>query len=125
MHVPPPAAPVCADVQMCTIRCDAASWFGFFSRPPRSSFGCKHLCGTHTPHITRHHNVAQKEWRHRPGYAWPSEPYTLENDPEWKYKDALLTSKGEGQAEALQARTAALQPEVLVVSVRGWCGMGV
>jgi len=76
--------------------------------------------GTKKVHFIRHgeghHNVAQKEWRVKPDFVWPSEPYTVDNDPEYSYIDALLTPKGEGQARELQARTVDLAPQLLVVS---------
>ena len=49
-------------------------------------------------HFVRHgegfHNVAQREYRARPEYDGVGEPYTIETDPEWKHRDALLTEKG-------------------------------
>ena len=66
-------------------------------------------------HGEGHHNVAQREWRAR-DWDGVSEPYTIDNDQDFRYADALLTDKGEGQARALQERAAALQPELLVVS---------
>ena len=40
----------------------------------------------------------------------------MDNDPEGKYTDALLTPAGEAQARALQPRTQPLSPQLLVVS---------
>lgn len=71
-------------------------------------------------HFIRHgegyHNVAQREWKSSPSYDGTSEPYTIDNDPEFGYLDPLLTSKGEMEARALQERAAAISPQVLVVS---------
>ena len=72
-------------------------------------------------HFVRHgegtHNVVQREWRAKPGWDGTTEPYTIDNDPEYKFGDAQLTAVGTEQAQALRARTAALADvEVLVVS---------
>lgn len=68
-------------------------------------------------HGEGHHNVAQREWRAAKGWDGTSEPYTMDNDPNWTYVDAELNDKGIGQAEALVAVTEpALKPELLVVS---------
>jgi broad specificity phosphatase PhoE len=64
-------------------------------------------------HGVGHHNVAQAEWR---GAGKPGEPYTLDTDPDFVYRDAELTSKGEQQARALQSRANALSPELMVTS---------
>ena len=76
--------------------------------------------GAKKVHFIRHgegfHNVAQREWRERPDYDGKSEPYTLDNDPSGRYTDALLTQAGVSQARALQTRTQALAPQLLVVS---------
>ena len=61
-------------------------------------------------HFVRHgegtHNLAQRAWRAAPSWDGASEPYTIENDPEWKYMDAELTPKGKQEAMALRPRTA-------------------
>ena len=62
------------------------------------------------------HNVAQREWRAKADWDGTTEPYTLDTDPNLFYIDAELNDKGRGQATALQSRTAALRPAVLVVS---------
>ena len=62
------------------------------------------------------HNVAQREWRANPEWDGKSEPYTLDNDAEYRYIDAELNDKGRGQAIDLQQQTALLQPQLLVVS---------
>lgn len=67
-------------------------------------------------HGEGHHNVVQREWRARTDWDGNSEPYTLDTDPDFKYMDPVLTEKGTMQAEALQARTSAFMPELLVVS---------
>lgn len=71
---------------------------------------CEVPAGATKVHFIRHgegvHNVAQREWRLRPGYDGRSEPYTVANDPSGKYADALLTPAGEAQARALQERLA-------------------
>eukprot|EP00729_Bicosta_minor_P021960 gene21960-31731_t len=75
--------------------------------------------GSKKVHFIRHgqgyHNEAQAAWYAEQGNTY-TEPYTQDNDPEFKFIDALLTEKGEGQARELQARTATLAPELLVVS---------
>ncbi|CAD7965114.1 unnamed protein product [Amoebophrya sp. A25] len=65
-------------------------------------------------HFIRHgegnHNVAQREWRARKDFgaykseAWDrlSEPYTIDNDPKYRFIDAQLTAAGQAQAEALR-----------------------
>ena len=81
---------------------------------------CAVPAGAKKVHLVRHgegvHNVAQREWRSRAAYDGRSEPYTVDNDPEGKYTDALLTPAGEAQARALQPRTQPLSPQLLVVS---------
>ena len=68
-------------------------------------------------HGEGHHNVAQREWRAQPDWDGTSEPYTIDNDASFRYVDALLTDKGEGQARTLQARTTIMaRPQLLVVS---------
>eukprot|EP00966_Prymnesium_polylepis_P310433 7172372-Prymnesium_polylepis.6 len=67
-------------------------------------------------HGEGHHNVVQREWRATPGWDGVSEPYTLDTDPAFKYLDPSLTAKGEGEARALQPRTAGFTPDLLVVS---------
>lgn len=71
-------------------------------------------------HFIRHgegyHNVAQREWRAKKGWDGKTEPYTIDNDPKWKYVDAELNKVGRGQAKDLQQRTKELSPEALVVS---------
>ena len=67
-------------------------------------------------HGEGHHNVVQREWRAEPAWDGKSEPYTIDNDPEYQFGDALLTAKGEGEARALQERTRLLSPQLLVVS---------
>ena len=71
-------------------------------------------------HFVRHgegvHNVAQREWRSAASWDGMSEPYTLVTDPQGRYIDAELTPRGKQQAAALQARTALLHPQLLVVS---------
>ena len=72
-------------------------------------------------HFVRHgegtHNVVQREWRAKPGWDGTTEPYTIDNDPEYKFGDAQLTAVGTEQAQALRARTASLADvELLVVS---------
>ena len=67
-------------------------------------------------HGEGHHNVAQREWRAKPDWDGTSEPYTIDNDPEYSYGDALLTDKGESEARLLQERTQRLSPTLLVVS---------
>jgi broad specificity phosphatase PhoE len=69
------------------------------------------------------HNVAQREWRAVPGWdgscAVPTEPYTIDNDPEYTFMDAELTPKGIAEAELLQERSALMKPgmpELLVLS---------
>ena len=68
-------------------------------------------------HLIRHgqgyHNVAQAEWR---GAGKPGEPYLVSTDPEFRYRDAELTPKGEQQARDLRPRADALAPELMVVS---------
>ena len=71
-------------------------------------------------HFIRHgegtHNVAQREW-HEAGK--PGEPYTIDNDPEFLYLDAKLTTRGLRQAKTLQRRTRLISPEIMIVrSVR-------
>tara|TARA_B110001452_G_scaffold188028_1_gene158370 strand:+ start:197 stop:1339 length:1143 start_codon:yes stop_codon:yes gene_type:complete len=56
-------------------------------------------------HGEGYHNVAQREWRARPGWDGKTEPYTIDTDPNGRYVDPLLTEAGEEQARALQART--------------------
>merc|ERR1712038_182571 len=57
-------------------------------------------------HFIRHgegfHNVAEREWRGRPDFIPGTRPYKLDTDPDYHYIDALLTTKGEKQATALQ-----------------------
>lgn len=71
-------------------------------------------------HFIRHgegaHNVLQREWRAQPDWDGASEPYTLDTDPDFNYRDAELTAVGQGQAQALQSRSNAITPELLVVS---------
>ena len=68
-------------------------------------------------HGEGYHNVAQREWRSRPGWEGSTEPYTVDTDPGGRYVDALLTEEGEAQARALQARTTrTAAPQLLVVS---------
>ena len=64
-------------------------------------------------HGQGHHNVAQAEWK---GANKPGEPYWVSNDPEFRYRDAELTAKGEQQARDLRPRTRKLSPELMVVS---------
>jgi broad specificity phosphatase PhoE len=68
-------------------------------------------------HFIRHgqgyHNQAQADW-YAAGKS--GEPYTLENDPSGRFEDAELTALGQRQARDLQARTASIAPELLVVS---------
>ena len=54
------------------------------------------------------HNVAQKEWRNDPKWDRKSEPYTVDNDPNYRFMDAMLTSIGENQACELQPRVDAM-----------------
>jgi broad specificity phosphatase PhoE len=76
--------------------------------------------GAKLVHFIRHgegfHNVAQREWRADPMWDGKSEPYTIDNDPTWKYVDAELNEKGKDQAVSLQEQTQALRPQLLVVS---------
>lgn len=77
--------------------------------------------GAKLVHFIRHgegyHNVAQREWRNDPSWDGKSEPYTKDNDPNWRYVDAELNDKGRGQAVALQKQTEPmLKPELMVVS---------
>lgn len=76
--------------------------------------------GSKLVHFIRHgegtHNLAQREWKARPEYDGKSEPYTVDNDPDGRYGDAELNETGRAQAVQLQARTAPLSPELLVVS---------
>lgn len=85
-----------------------------------ASDGATPPAGGKVVHFIRHgegtHNVAQREHRSDPTWDGASEPYTLDTDPAWRYLDAELNEKGRGQAAALQERTAALSPELLVVS---------
>ncbi|KAL1507168.1 hypothetical protein AB1Y20_008019 [Prymnesium parvum] len=67
-------------------------------------------------HGEGHHNVVQREWRGRPTWDGLSEPYTLDNDPSFKFLDPELTTRGREQAEALQARAALLSVDLLVCS---------
>ena len=68
-------------------------------------------------HGEGHHNVAQREWRNDAKWDGQSEPYTMDNDPDWRYIDAELNDKGRGQAVALQKLTDPdLKPELMVVS---------
>lgn len=67
-------------------------------------------------HGEGYHNVAQREWRARPGWDGKTEPYTVDTDPNGRYVDAMLTDEGEAQARALQARTTREKPQLLVVS---------
>jgi len=61
--------------------------------------------------------VAQREWRADPAWDGASEPYTPDTDSEYKYVDAELTAKGEGEARALVEQTEPhLKPQLLVVS---------
>ena len=53
-------------------------------------------------HGEGHHNVAERQWREKPGYVPGTEPYTLDTDPQFSYIDAMLTDKGEQQALSLQ-----------------------
>ncbi|OLP80076.1 Phosphomutase-like protein 3 [Symbiodinium microadriaticum] len=76
--------------------------------------GCKKIYFIR--HGEGYHNVAQREWRAKADWDGKTEPYTLDQDPEGKFEDPLLTPKGEGQAKELQPRAAALAPELLVVS---------
>ena len=59
-----------------------------------------------------------KDSRHQtspiPHSCIESEPYTVDNDPEYRFVDAELTPKGIGQAEALAARANRLAPELMV-----------
>ncbi len=76
--------------------------------------------GSKLVHFIRHgegyHNQAQREWRADPGWDQKSEPYTVDTDPTERYIDAELNEKGKAQAAELRARTAALAPDVLIVS---------
>lgn len=59
------------------------------------------------------HNVVQKEWKEGGNSG---EPYTTDNDPDFKYRDAELTSIGQQQAADLSERCSATPPELVVVS---------
>jgi len=61
------------------------------------------------------HNVASKEWA-AAGNA--GTPYTIENDPQMRYEDAVLTEQGQGEAAALRQRLQQLDPipQLVVVS---------
>eukprot|EP00746_Dinoflagellata_sp_MGD_P121275 gnl/MRDRNA2_/MRDRNA2_56503_c0_seq1.p1 gnl/MRDRNA2_/MRDRNA2_56503_c0~~gnl/MRDRNA2_/MRDRNA2_56503_c0_seq1.p1 ORF type:complete len:271 (-),score=69.92 gnl/MRDRNA2_/MRDRNA2_56503_c0_seq1:102-914(-) len=67
-------------------------------------------------HGEGHHNVAHEEWCSATTFDGKSVPYTIDEDPDLRYVDAELTEKGKKEAEALQARTYAFMPDVLVVS---------
>ena len=45
-------------------------------------------------HGEGHHNVVQREWRAMPDWDGVSEPYTIDNDPDYKFLDPELTAKG-------------------------------
>ncbi|CAE7610321.1 PGM [Symbiodinium natans] len=93
---------------------------GFRARLVAAADGATPPEGAKKVHFIRHgegfHNVAQREWRAKPDWDGKSEPYTLDQDPDGKFEDPLLTPKGEGQAKDLQPRVASLAPELLVVS---------
>jgi broad specificity phosphatase PhoE len=76
--------------------------------------------GTKLVHFIRHgdgaHNAAQREWRQRPDWDGNSEPYTEDNDPDFKYLDPELNELGKNQAAALQSRSALVKPKLMVVS---------
>jgi hypothetical protein len=71
-------------------------------------------------HFVRHgegyHNVAQREWRADPKWDGESEPYTMDNDPDGRYEDPLLTPTGKAQAIELQKDTKTLNPDIMIVS---------
>ena len=91
-------------------------------------------------HFVRHgegfHNVAQREWREDPKWYeisrassslslkrtlkkhrdGKSEPYTVDNDPDGRYEDPLLTPLGKTQALELQKDTKELNPDLMIVS---------
>ena len=64
-------------------------------------------------HGQGHHNVAQAEWK---AADKEGEPYWLSTDPGFRYGDAELTSVGEQQARALQARANKISPQLMVTS---------
>lgn len=65
-------------------------------------------------HGEGHHNIAQQEWR---SANKPGEPYTIDNDPTMKFRDATLTAVGEQQARDLQVRATSMSDvELIVVS---------
>lgn len=65
-------------------------------------------------HGEGHHNLAQAQW-HRAGK--PGEPYTMDNDPEFRLMDPELTTLGQDQAVELRSRAANLEDvELIVVS---------
>lgn len=83
--------------------------------------GCTEApAGSKLCHFIRHgegfHNVAQREWRAKPDWDGKSEPYTLDTDAEFHFIDAELNDVGKGQASDLQQATAALAPDLMVVS---------
>lgn len=68
-------------------------------------------------HGEGYHNVAQREWRANPDWDGKSEPYTVNNDPEYLFEDPHLTPKGQAEAQRNQERcSAAPTPELLLVS---------
>jgi hypothetical protein len=78
------------------------------------------IFGTKIVHFIRHgdgvHNAAQREWRKRPDWDGNSEPYTDDNDPDFKYLDPELNDLGKEQAAALKPRAATVKPKLMVVS---------
>ncbi|CAD7932658.1 unnamed protein product [Amoebophrya sp. A120] len=81
-------------------------------------------------HFIRHgeglHNVAQREWRNRRNFGvnrnekWDgvSEPYTIDNDPQYVFLDAKLTNTGKQQAMDLQFLLHAWCTEMTKLNVR-------
>lgn len=79
-----------------------------------------HVPGTKKVHFIRHgdgvHNAAQRVWRERPDWDGDSEPYTEDNDPNFKYKDPELNDLGKEQAAALRSRSVTVNPKLMLVS---------
>ena len=105
---------------LCALRAEICAVAGFTATISSCADDAPIPAGAKKVYFIRHgegqHNVAQREWRADPGWDGASEPYTMDNDPDWRYIDAELTGDGIAQAEALQARSAALSCDTLVVS---------
>lgn len=101
-------APATASSMSCVVHCELVADDAPTPAGGKKCFFIRHGEG--------YHNVAQREWRAGPSWDGVTEPYTIDNDPSYKYLDPSLTEKGVGQAEALKPRATALAPGLMVVS---------